>query len=83
MPGPRFVTDHVTEILPPAVALAGAITFVAIKGSSPREVIIPARPDGTPGQAGPNYSPAIKVGNRLFVSGGTGTTDANKGDMKA
>lgn len=59
------------------------ITFVAIKGASPREVIIPNRPDGTPGQAGPNYSPAIKVGNRLFVSGGTGTTDANKGDMKA
>ena len=59
------------------------ITFVAIKGRSPREVIIPARPDGTPGQAGPNYSPAIKVGNRLFVSGGTGVTDANKGDMKA
>lgn len=58
------------------------ITFVAIKGSSPRDVIIPARADGTPGQAGPNYSPAIRVGNRLFVSGGTGTTDANKGDMK-
>lgn len=59
------------------------ITFVAIKGSSPREVIIPAKADGTPGQAGPNYSPAIRVGNRLFVSGGTGVTDANKGDMKA
>jgi len=59
------------------------ITFVAVKGSSPREVIIPARADGTPGQAGPNYSPAIKVGNRLFISGGTGSTDKNGGDMKA
>jgi 2-iminobutanoate/2-iminopropanoate deaminase len=58
------------------------ITFVAVKGSAPREVIIPARADGTPGQAGPNYSPAIKVGNRLFISGGTGATDANAGDMK-
>jgi 2-iminobutanoate/2-iminopropanoate deaminase len=59
------------------------ITFVAVKGSSPREVIIPARADGTPGQAGPNYSPAIKVGNRLFISGGTGSTDKNAGDMNA
>jgi 2-iminobutanoate/2-iminopropanoate deaminase len=59
------------------------ITFVAIKGSSPREVIIPNRADGTPGQAGPNFSPAIKVGNRLFISGGTGATADNGADMKA
>jgi 2-iminobutanoate/2-iminopropanoate deaminase len=59
------------------------ITFMAIKGSSPREVIIPPRPDGTPGQAGSNYSPAIRVGNRLFISGGIGATDTNAGDMKA
>ena len=59
------------------------ITFMAIKGSSPREVIIPNRADGTPGQAGPNFSPAIKIGNRLFISGGTGTTPQNAGDMKA
>lgn len=59
------------------------ITFMAIKGTSPREVIIPNRADGTPGQAGPNFSPAIKVGNRLFISGGTGTTSQNAGDMKA
>jgi 2-iminobutanoate/2-iminopropanoate deaminase len=59
------------------------ITFMAIKGSAPREVIIPPRADGTPGQAGPNFSPAIKVGNRLFISGGTGATAANVGDMKA
>jgi 2-iminobutanoate/2-iminopropanoate deaminase len=59
------------------------ITFVAVKGSSPREVIIPARADGTPGQSGPNFSPAIRVGNRLFISGGIGSTDKNAGDMKA
>jgi 2-iminobutanoate/2-iminopropanoate deaminase len=59
------------------------ITFMAIKGSSPREVIVPARSDGTPGQPGANFSPAIKVGNRLFISGGTGSTPANEGDMKA
>jgi 2-iminobutanoate/2-iminopropanoate deaminase len=70
------------EVSPPGT-FDVEITFVAIKGSSPREVIIPVLADGTPGTAGPNYSPAIKVGNRLFISGGTGTTDANKSDMKA
>jgi 2-iminobutanoate/2-iminopropanoate deaminase len=58
------------------------ITFVAVKGSSPREVVIPTTADGKPGQAGPNFSPAIKVGNRMWVSGGLGSTAANKGDMK-
>jgi 2-iminobutanoate/2-iminopropanoate deaminase len=70
------------EVSPPGT-FDVEITFVAIKGSSPREVIIPPRADGTPGQAGPNYSPAIRVGNRLFIAGGTGATDTNAGDMKA
>jgi 2-iminobutanoate/2-iminopropanoate deaminase len=70
------------EVAPPGTYDV-EITFMAIKGSSPREVIIPARADGTPGQAGPNFSPAIKVGNRLFISGGTGNNDKNAGDMKA
>ena len=59
------------------------ITFTAIKGSAPREAIIPPRPDGTPGQVNANFSPAIKVGNRLFTSAGIGSTAANAGDMKA
>lgn len=59
------------------------ITFIAIKGTAPREAIIPPRPDGTPGQVNPNFSPAIRVGNRLFTSAGIGSTDKNAGDMKA
>jgi len=59
------------------------ITFVAIKGASPREVIIPNLPDGSPGSAGQNFSPAIRVGNRLFISGTTGTNDGNRDDMEA
>ncbi len=70
------------EVSPPGT-LDVEITFVAVKGSSPREVIVPARADGTPGQSGPNFSPAIRVGNRLFISGGVGSTDTNAGDMKA
>ena len=45
------------------------ITFVAVKNSSPREIVIPPNPDGTPGQSGPTFSPGIKIGNRLWVSG--------------
>ena len=59
------------------------ITFVAIKGSDAREVIVPASADGSPGRVGQNFSPAIRVGNRLFVSGSTGVTDENHGDMAA
>ncbi len=59
------------------------ITFVAIKGSDAREVIVPLRADGSPGRVGQNFSPAIRVGNRLFVSGSTGVTDENHGDMAA
>jgi len=70
------------EVSPPGT-FDVEITFVAVKGSSPRQVIIPARADGTPGQSGPNFSPAIRVGNRLFISGGIGSTDKNAGDMKA
>lgn len=68
---------------PPPGTFDVEITFVAIKGASPREVIVPLTADGKPATIGPNFSPAIKVGHRLFVSGGTGTTDSNAGDMKA
>jgi enamine deaminase RidA (YjgF/YER057c/UK114 family) len=71
------------EAASPAGYAEVQITFMAVKGASPREVIIPNRADGTPGTAGPNFSPAIKVGNRLFISGGTGNTATNAGDMKA
>lgn len=57
-----------------------SITFVAVSGGS-REVVIQPRADGKPGVVGPNLSPAIKVGNRLFVSGNTGSTEANRGDV--
>jgi enamine deaminase RidA (YjgF/YER057c/UK114 family) len=51
------------------------VSFIAVKGASPREVVIPPNPDGTPGQLGTlPFSPAIKVGNRLWVSGTTGGT---------
>jgi enamine deaminase RidA (YjgF/YER057c/UK114 family) len=59
------------------------ITFVAVKGSSPREIIIPPNPDGSPGQLPGPSSPGVKVGNRIWLAGTTGSTPQNTGDIKA
>jgi enamine deaminase RidA (YjgF/YER057c/UK114 family) len=56
-------------------------TMVAVKGA--REAITTPAADGTPGKPNPNLSSAIRVGNRLYVSGLLGNTAGNKGDMTA
>jgi 2-iminobutanoate/2-iminopropanoate deaminase len=56
-------------------------TMVAVKGA--REAITTPAADGSPGKPNPNLSSAIKVGNRLFVSGILGNTNDNKGDTTA
>lgn len=56
-------------------------TVVAVKGS--REAITTPAADGTPGKPNPNLSSAIKVGNRLYLSGMLGNTADNKGDTTA
>ncbi len=48
-----------------------------------RKAIVPPNPDGSPGRAGANLSPAIQVGNRLYVAGMLGNTPGNKGDARA
>lgn len=57
------------------------ITMLAVKGS--REAIVPPNADGSTAQPNPNLSPAIRVGNRLYLSGMLGNTASNKGDIKA
>ena len=58
------------------------ITLLAVK-SSDRQAINPLGADGKPAQPSPNYSSGIRVGNRLYVAGMVGSTESNKGDMKA
>ena len=58
------------------------ITLLAVK-SSGREAINPPGADGKPARPSPNYSSGIRVGNRLYVAGMVGSTEGNKGDMKA
>ncbi len=57
------------------------ITLVAVAGA--RHVVAVPNADGTPRPANPNLSPAIRVGDRVFVSGMLGNDAANKGDMRA
>jgi 2-iminobutanoate/2-iminopropanoate deaminase len=58
------------------------VTMVAVKDASRTAFTTPTA-DGQPGTKNPNLSSAIRVGNRLYVSGILGNTPTNKGDVKA
>ena len=49
----------------------------------PKQAFTTPAADGTPGKPNPNLSSAIKVGNRLYVSGILGNTADNKGNTEA
>jgi reactive intermediate/imine deaminase len=57
------------------------ITMVAVKEG--RTALTTPSADGTAPAPNPNLSSAIRVGNRLYVSGMLGNTAANKGDVAA
>jgi enamine deaminase RidA (YjgF/YER057c/UK114 family) len=58
------------------------IAMVAVK-TSDRGPIVTSEPGGVPGKPNPNLSAAIRAGNRLYLSGMLGATEANRGDTKA
>jgi 2-iminobutanoate/2-iminopropanoate deaminase len=58
------------------------IGMIAVKEASRQAITTPSA-DGAPGAVNPNLSSAIRVGNRLFVSGITGNTPANPGDARS
>ena len=58
------------------------IGMVAVKDPIRTTVTTP-NADGTPSRANANLSSAIRVGNRLYLSGITGNTQTNRGDAKA
>lgn len=76
---PARATVNAALMSPDAVV---EISLVAIK-SSLREAINPPNADGSPSLLNPNLSPAIRVGNRLFISGTLGNDAGNKGDPAA
>ena len=57
------------------------ITMTAV--NAPKQVFTTPAADGTPGKPNPLLSSAVKVGNRLYVSGILGNTPENKGDVEA
>jgi reactive intermediate/imine deaminase len=56
------------------------ITLTAV--NAPKQVFTTPAADGTPGKPSPILSSAIKVGNRLYVSGILGNTPETKGDIE-
>lgn len=58
------------------------VSMIAVKGADRKGVTTP-NADGTPGRPNPNLSSAVQVGNRLYIAGLTGNTDANKTDATA
>jgi reactive intermediate/imine deaminase len=58
------------------------ITMVAVKDASRAAIATPTA-DGTAPTPNPNLSSAIRVGNRLYLSGILGNTATNKTDVKA
>ena len=59
------------------------VTFIAVRGSAPREVVVAPNADGTPGQQGLFFPSGITVGNRMWTSGIIGGTAENIGDIEA
>lgn len=57
------------------------MTMTAYRGS--KQAFTTPAADGTPGKPSATLSSAIKVGNRLYLSGLLGNTADNKGDMTA
>jgi 2-iminobutanoate/2-iminopropanoate deaminase len=55
------------------------ITMLAVKGGQ-RTAFTTPNADGTPGKPNPVLSSAIRSGNRLFLSGMLGSTEASKGN---
>jgi 2-iminobutanoate/2-iminopropanoate deaminase len=56
------------------------ITLLAVKGE--RRVLTTPQADGSPGRTNPNLSSAVLVGDRLFLSGMLGNTEANRGNAR-
>lgn len=57
------------------------VTMTAVKGA--KQAFTTPNADGTPGRPSQTLSSAIKVGNRLYVSGILGNTADNKGNIEA
>lgn len=80
MPEPRPVrATVVSALMHPAFGVE--MTFVAVKGR--KQAFTTPLPDGSAGTPGPNFSSAVRVGSRTWLSGFLGNRDGHRGDVEA
>jgi 2-iminobutanoate/2-iminopropanoate deaminase len=70
-------------VVAPLMGAANVVEITLTASSLPKQVFTTPAADGTPGKPSPILSSAVKVGNRLYLSGLLGNTAANKGDTQA
>ncbi|MCC6990506.1 MAG: hypothetical protein IT181_15980 [Acidobacteria bacterium] len=70
-------------VVAPLMGTANVVEITLTASSLPKQVFTTPAADGTPGKPSPLLSSAVKVGNRLYLSGLLGNTAANKGDTQA
>lgn len=70
-------------VVAPLMGTANVVEITLTASSLPKQVFTTPAADGTPGKPSPILSSAVKVGNRLYLSGLLGNTAANKGDTEA
>lgn len=70
-------------VVAPLMGAANVVEITLTASSLPKQVFTTPAADGTPGKPSPILSSAVKVGNRLYLSGLLGNTATNKGDTDA
>ncbi len=70
-------------VVAPLMGAANLVEIAMTAVSGPKQVFATPAADGTPGKPSPLLSSAVKVGNRLYVSGILGNTAGNATDMAA
>lgn len=70
-------------VVAPLMGTANVVEITLTASSLPKQVLTTPAADGSPGKPSPILSSAVKVGNRLYLSGLLGNTAANKGDTEA
>jgi 2-iminobutanoate/2-iminopropanoate deaminase len=83
--GSYFTTEPPARatVIAPLMGPQYQIEITLTASSLPKQVFTTPAADGTPGKPGTILSSAIKVGNRLYVSGLLGSTPATKGNPEA
>jgi 2-iminobutanoate/2-iminopropanoate deaminase len=70
-------------VVAPLMGTANLVEITLTAVNAPKQVFTTPAADGTPGKPSPILSSAVKVGNRLYVSGILGNTPATAGNVEA